>query len=220
MSVHPIKKFERVIREYLEVKAPLYKIAEALEISYVTLWRHYRYIIDEFDVKRGQRSHEPTPESRNRVKLMAIAGITQDDMSKVIGISKPTLEAHYRDELDLALIEANMKVAANMYAMATGPRDQKNTVVAGIWWTKARMGWKDTSRIENTGPNGGPIQVENQVIVVLPDNGRGNPVIDVRPDDDGLESMLPQPEPSPTNDDHGGADATLPLLEHADGDDD
>ncbi len=157
----------------LAVKAPIWKIAEVLELGEATIWRHYKHIIDLYDVQPGPRPHQANADSRNRVKLMAIAGIGQDDIARVMGFCVETLVAHYREELDLALIEANTKVAGNMLMMATGPRDQKTTVTAAIWWTKARMGWKDTSRVENTGADGGPMQVENQVVVVLPDNGRG-----------------------------------------------
>jgi hypothetical protein len=95
------------------------------------------------------------------------------------------------------MIEANSKVAGNLLLMATGPRDLKTTVTAAIWWTKAKMGWKDTSRIENTGPDGGPLQVEHQVVVVLPSNDR-DPIIDV----DASDIRDDAPElPAPDQDD-------------------
>jgi hypothetical protein len=57
--------------------------------------------------------------------------------------------------------------------MTTGDPVLKSTVTAAIWWSKARMDWKDTSRTETTGSDGGPIQTESQVII-LPDNGRSD----------------------------------------------
>jgi hypothetical protein len=40
----------------------------------------------------------------------------------VIGVSKPTLEKHYRDELDRAQSEANARVAESLFRKATGER--------------------------------------------------------------------------------------------------
>jgi hypothetical protein len=187
-SIHPLKKIEKRIRDMLAVSAPVWKIAQVLEISEETISRHYRHLLDEFSVTPSRKQHEPSPRDRERVKLMTIAGICQDDVAKVIGISKPTLELHYREELDLAMIEANSRVAGNLFMMATGNRESKTTVTAAIWWTKARMGWKDTSRVESTGADGGPVQVENQFVVVLPDNRREATI-----DGEAIETpMLPE----------------------------
>lgn len=192
-----MKKIERRIEDMLAVKAPLWKIAEILEISEITILRHYGHILKQHDRTPGPKPHEPSPETRNRVKLMSIAGISREDIAKVMGFCVDTLSAHYYEELELAAIEANSRVAGNLLMMATGPRELKTTVTAAIWWTKARMAWKDTSRVENTGADGGPMQVENQVVVVLPSNGRDEDAIDVE-----AESVLPQlPAPDVGDDD-------------------
>lgn len=177
-SIHPLKSIESRLRDMLAMNPPLWRIAEVLEITEETIRKRYRHILDEFGIEVGNKPYVPSDADRQRVRLMAVAGIVQEDIARVIGIPERTMRRHFREELDLALIEANAKVAGNLFMMATGPRNEKATAQAAIWWTKARMGWRDTTRVEQTGADGGPLQIENQVVVVLPDNGRGDKVID------------------------------------------
>ena len=197
-TIHPLKRIARRINDMLLVDAPIWKVCQKLEISESTLYRHYSHVLANFpDRQPGPKPHEPTDTTRNKVRMLSILGLPQDDIADFMEMSTPTLCEHYREELDKASLEANIKVAANLLMMATGPRDLKNTVTAAIWWSKARMNWKDTSRVENTGADGGPIQTENQIVVILPDNGRGNTI----------EGLLEEPEqpklPAPEEDDDG-----------------
>jgi DNA invertase Pin-like site-specific DNA recombinase len=66
--------------------------------------------------KGGRPPHEPTESTRRQVKALAAYGIPQDEIGRVIGVSKPTLEKHYRDELDRAEVEANAKVAESLFS--------------------------------------------------------------------------------------------------------
>ncbi len=100
--------------------------------------------------------HVPTEQSRKTVEAMSAYGVPQQQIAAVIGISKPTLEKHYRAELDTADAKAIAKVAESLFQKATGSHPQ--AVTAAIFWLKTRAGWKDTSRVEHTGANGGPIQ--------------------------------------------------------------
>lgn len=56
--------------------------------------------------KRGPKEHSPTDKDREMVKMMSIAGVPQNDICQVLKISRPTLEKHYRKELDSAQLEA------------------------------------------------------------------------------------------------------------------
>jgi hypothetical protein len=98
------------------------------------------------------------------------------DIAEVIGLSKGSLQTHFREELDLGRIRANFEIAKNLYKMATGPTNERTTLTAAIWWTKVRMGWRTTARVENTGKDRGPIRTKRQrgIVVILPDNGRGD----------------------------------------------
>jgi DNA-binding XRE family transcriptional regulator len=92
-----------------------------------------------------QLPHEPTEETRASVKSMTQCGIKQDDMCLVIGVSKPTLEKYYREELDTAMVLANNAVAKSLYQQAIN-----GNVTAQIWWTKTRMGWRETVQVATT----------------------------------------------------------------------
>ena len=70
--------------------------------------------------RTGRPPHQPTEANRKQVKALAAYGVPQDEIGMVIGISKPTLERHYRDELDRGEVEANAKVAESLFRKATG----------------------------------------------------------------------------------------------------
>ena len=89
----------------------------------------------------GRAPHEPTEASRRQVRALAAYGIPQDEIARVLGISKPTLEKHYRPELDRAETEANAKVAESLFRKATG--DGAQAVTAAIFWLKTRARWKE-----------------------------------------------------------------------------
>ena len=89
----------------------------------------------------GRPPHQPTEATRKQVRALSAYGITQEEIGKVIGVSKPTLEKHYREELDRAQSEANAKVAESLFRKATG--DGAQAVTAAIFWLKTRARWKE-----------------------------------------------------------------------------
>lgn len=96
--------------------------------------------------KGGRPSHKPDDASRRSVQAMAGYGILEIDIAKVVGIDPKTLRKHYRDELDTGHIRANARVAESLYQQAIN-----GNVTAGIWWTKARMGWSEKHEIGFSG---------------------------------------------------------------------
>jgi hypothetical protein len=105
---------------------------------------------------RGQPPHDATEERRKYVRSLAAYGTPQDQIARVLDIDSKTLRLHYRDELDLAVIEANAKVAETLFRQAT----REGNTTAAIWWTKSRMGWKERQAHEHSGPDGeGPVQM-------------------------------------------------------------
>lgn len=119
------------------------------------------------------RSHQPTEQTRKQVKALAAFGIPQIDICKVIGISKPTLEKHYREELDTGAVEATAKVAQNLYNKATG--EGREAVTAAIFWLKTRAGWKETMSHELTGKDGAPLIRADQLAESLIAHVSGKP---------------------------------------------
>jgi hypothetical protein len=90
---------------------------------------------------------QPTDDQRRQVLTMTGFGILQEEIANALEIDRKTLTKHFRRELDTGMTVANVRVAQALYQNAV----QHNNVAAQIWWTKTRMGWKDTSVIENTG---------------------------------------------------------------------
>jgi hypothetical protein len=68
-------------------------------------------------------------------------GIQEEAIGKVLGIDPKTLRKHYRLELDLGQVEANTKVVANLFRIATG--DGPKAVTAAIFWLKCRLRWTE-----------------------------------------------------------------------------
>lgn len=48
---------------------------------------------------RGRPRHEPTRETRNRVLLGLVRGLTVKEIARSIGVSAPTLYEHYSEEM-------------------------------------------------------------------------------------------------------------------------
>ena len=81
----------------------------------------------------------PTEEQRRMVHAMAGYGVPQDDIALVIGITSRTMRKHFRHDLDVAMIEANARVAQCLFKQATVP----GNIAATIFWLKARAGWRE-----------------------------------------------------------------------------
>jgi hypothetical protein len=88
-------------------------------------------------MKRVERSQE----TADQVQMMAGFGLTELEISKVVGMSTPTLHKYYMAELENGHVVANMKVAQSLFRMATDP--VKPNVAAAIFWAKARMRWRE-----------------------------------------------------------------------------
>jgi hypothetical protein len=115
----------------------------------------------------GAPSFIPTPEQRRMVHAMAGYGVPQDDIALVIGITSRTLRKHFRHELDVAVIEANTRVAQCLFKQATTP----GNIGASIFWLKARAGWRE-KHVEPPSP---PVLIEESrpIEIVIVDPARG-----------------------------------------------
>jgi hypothetical protein len=85
----------------------------------------------------GRPPFNPSDEDRTKIVRMCRLGIPRKHIAIVFGISPKTLSRHCRKELDQA-IEANVKVAATLFTMATSGKN----VAATIFWAKTRCGFK------------------------------------------------------------------------------
>jgi hypothetical protein len=104
----------------------------------------------------GRPKYQPTEEHRRQVMIMAGLGIVQAEIANLIGCSDRTLRTYYRRELDTGATEANMRVAQSLYNLAT----KEGNVAACIWWTKARMGWREAQDLNVGGQADNPLGFE------------------------------------------------------------
>lgn len=92
----------------------------------------------------GRPPHFPTDKTRNQVEAMSSYGIPQEDISKVLGITRNTLIKHYRRELDVAEAKANAMVAGQLYKNCMSGKE-----ASIFFWLKTRAGFKETIKTEN-----------------------------------------------------------------------
>lgn len=95
------------------------------------------------DMGRGGRPmHLPSTYTRRQVEMMVAYGIPQASIAHIIGISIPTLEKHYRNEIDHGAQKANVIAATRLFDIATRGTG-KESVTALIFWLKTRAKWVD-----------------------------------------------------------------------------
>ena len=97
----------------------------------------------------GRRKYEPTDKDLRVVETMAACGMPQESIARVLGIDAKTLRKHFRVALDTSADKANAAVANRAYQMAVAG----NPPSATYFWLKCH-GWKETSRVEHSGPDG------------------------------------------------------------------
>src|ERR1700730_10040637 len=119
----------------------------------------------------GRPAFAPTEEQRRNVEIMSGLGIPQEDICLMVRdkngqpISIPTLEKHFRKELDQGAIKINARVGNFMIANILGmpvpegvtPITNKNARAAfAQLFARARMGWKETAVNEHANADGKP----------------------------------------------------------------
>lgn len=90
--------------------------------------------------------HVPTDEKRRIARELSGLGVPQDSICHILGISKNTLHAHYRADLDLGMAEANAKVSGSLFKLI-----EQGNVAATIFWLKSRCGWSEKVQTEQVG---------------------------------------------------------------------
>lgn len=83
--------------------------------------------------------HEPTDQAREICEALAGFGIPQDKIAQVLRITKPTLELHYRAELDRGAASVEAQLVGNLLRLAKGT---DGTALKAIMFTlQCRFGW-------------------------------------------------------------------------------
>ena len=116
--------------------------------------------------------HVPTDEKRAIVRALAKYGVRQHDIAVQIGVAKGTLVKYYSEDLDAGMAEAAEGLAKTAYQMA-----MDGDVRMMIFLMKTRLGYRETTRIECSGPDGEPIKTEQAIRVtfVRPHKRAGRP---------------------------------------------
>ena len=95
--------------------------------------------------RMGRPAHEVSEELQNLVRATSGFGLTNEEVAEIAGMSSDTLVKYYSHELAAGIARRNIAVTRALFANAT----TSNNVAAQIWWTKTRMGWRESpQRIE------------------------------------------------------------------------
>lgn len=70
--------------------------------------------------KGGRPSFKVTPAMRKKVSIAAGGGMTHNEIATGLGISVPTLEKHFREELSVGAYSRRLDVLEAMYKAARG----------------------------------------------------------------------------------------------------
>lgn len=92
--------------------------------------------------KKGQE--HPRKELANQIGLLVAIGTPQEQIAKMLKMSKETLHKHYADEMELGSAKAGAVVGGKIFEAA-----KRGESWACTLWAARRMGWKEQSQIEN-----------------------------------------------------------------------
>ena len=87
----------------------------------------------------GRKPYSANQKDRDIITLMTASGIPQVNIGRCVGIDVKTMKKYYKTEMESSADIANAKVAQSLFNQAIN-----GNTSAAIWWTKSRMGWKET----------------------------------------------------------------------------
>jgi hypothetical protein len=123
----------------------------------------------------GQPAFQPTDEQRKNVETLVGLGIRQEDICQIVRdkrdkpISVPTLEKHFRKEIDTGATKANAIVGAFVWATMRGSapppgfqplNDAKARMRFTELWLHHRMGWQPSSTVALANAGGKALVIE------------------------------------------------------------
>ena len=107
----------------------------------------------------GRPRKELTQEQKIQVEALA-ACLSQEQIADYFGITRPTFAAIIERDEEVSLrykrgkAQAISDVAGGLLQMA-----KAGDTASAIFYLKTQAGWRETQKLEHTGPNGGPLQV-------------------------------------------------------------
>lgn len=106
-------------------------------------------------VEAQDAPHVPTSETRLLVEGMVACGLDAREIAYVFGTSVGQINMHYSQQIEHGLHITNAKVGAALLKSAL-----KGDSNAQQFWLRSRAKWVTPTRVENTGADGGPIELE------------------------------------------------------------
>lgn len=92
----------------------------------------------------GRKSYTPTSEQKAAVEALSGYGIPQIEIANHLGINVKTLLKYFSKEISEGVLKANGAVVRNLHRLAT----KSDNPTAAIFWSKCRLQWKETERLE------------------------------------------------------------------------
>jgi len=111
----------------------------------------------KMSVDKGSPGFNPSVQQSREVQVMAALGLEPNEIALVLNVDEKILKKFYKRELSVSGKISNMVVARKALEMAASGRFPDMTK----FWLKSRAKWKETSGLEITGKDGGPVEVSS-----------------------------------------------------------
>ena len=108
-------------------------------------------------VDAGSPGFTPGVNQAREVAVMTALGLDAKEIALVLNVEEKLLKLYYSRELKVSHKLSNIMVARKALEMAMSGRFPDMTK----FWLKSQAKWKETSAVEMSGPNGGPIEVSS-----------------------------------------------------------
>lgn len=108
--------------------------------------------------KAGRPTFKPTDDKRLLVKELSGVGIKQEQIASILKISDDTLRKYFKEELELGIADAHANMARAIYKKAINGSEKLM-----MYYGNCQMGWSEKSKVEITGANGGPLNIDINV---------------------------------------------------------
>ena len=131
---------QQMVARMAAARVPVAEIAKALGVSDKTVRRHFAHLLHHGP---GPAPNAYSPQQRAFVEAMAGYAIPQEDIAAVLGIAPDTLRRDFEEELRVGPVKMNVRVVTNLF------KQTADSPAAAIYWTKARLGWRDRTVLEH-----------------------------------------------------------------------
>lgn len=107
-----------------------------------------------------RKAFKKTMEQSNLVRTTAGYGLSQEMIARLViskerrPISVETLVKYFSEELAEGKAQAAAKVSQTAFQLASSGDCPAMT----MFWLKTQLRWRETTHLEHTGPDGGPIE--------------------------------------------------------------